>query len=86
MEGRLLHPGFPAAAVHAEPSLTADPVRVSRFTSRTTVASSACSRGALNERPLRSVATAQAKKHAAPSAVFQLAQARSSIEPSDGTT
>ena len=62
------------------------PVPVSRLTSRTTLASNACSRGALNERPLRSVATAQAKKHAAPSAVFQLAPARSSIEPSDGTT
>ena len=34
----------------------------------------------------RSVASAQARKQAAPAAVFQLAAARSSSEPSDGTT
>ena len=37
-------------------------------------------------RPERKVASAQARKQAAPADVFQLAAARSSIEPSDGTT
>jgi hypothetical protein len=37
-------------------------------------------------RPERKVASAQARKQPAPAAVFQLAAARSSIEPSDGTT
>jgi hypothetical protein len=35
---------------------------------------------------MSSTPTAQARKHAAPSAVFQLAAARLSTEPSDGTT
>jgi hypothetical protein len=35
---------------------------------------------------VRSVSSAQAKKHAAPSAVFQFAAAWSSIDPWDGTT
>ena len=37
-------------------------------------------------RPERNVASAQTRKQAAPADVFQLAAARSSIEPSDGTT
>ncbi len=40
----------------------------------------------LSVRPLRSVARAHTRKHAAPSDVFQLAAARSIIEPVDGTT
>jgi hypothetical protein len=37
-------------------------------------------------RPERNVANAQARKQPAPADVFQLAAARSTIEPSDGTT
>ena len=41
---------------------------------------------AADVRPERKVASAQTRKQAAPADVFQLAAARSSIEPSDGTT
>ena len=54
-------------------------------TSRTS-ARRRCRRGALDVRPLRSVASAHARKQSAPAPVFQLAQARSSSEPDDGTT
>ena len=51
-------------------------------------ASSSSGRGrrAFVVRPERNVASAQAAKQAAPAAVVQLAAARSSTEPSDGTT
>jgi len=43
-------------------------------------------RGDFTVRPEAAAATPQARKHAAPSAVFQFAAARSMIEPCDGTT
>jgi hypothetical protein len=58
-------------------------------TSRTTVCSSwrrRRNRGDFSVRPVRSVATAFARKHAAPAAVFQFTAAWSSSEPVAGTT
>ena len=46
----------------------------------------ACLETRRDVRPERKVASAQTRKHAAPADVFQVAAARSSIEPSDGTT
>jgi len=42
--------------------------------------------GVFRPRPAWNVSSAQARKHAAPSDVFQLAAARSIIDPVDGTT
>ena len=57
-------------------------------TSRLAICSSLwrrCSRGDFRVRPVKSVANAHVRKHAAPSAVFQFAAARFRTEPVDGT-
>ena len=60
-----------------------------RRKSRSSAFSSSCSSrrsGIFDALPVRNVSIAQARKHAAPSDVFQLAAARSSTEPLEGTT
>ena len=62
---------------------------MTRRTSRPRVCSSSRSRrapGIFAASSLYKVSTAQAKKQAAPNAVFQFAAARSRTEPVDGTT